>query len=156
MTTEGVTIRAFRTEDQEPARALILHGLAERWGELDETKNPDLDDIARCYEHGVFLVGVDQGDVVATGALVPENEWVGRIVRMSVARSRRRQGLGRQMLHALLVHAMALGYRRLVLETTATWTDAIAFYQAHGFRKLEERAGDAHFVLDLAEVLPPG
>lgn len=154
MQIEETTIRTFRPEDQEAARALILRGLAERWGELDETMNPDLDNIARHYTDGVFLVAVSAGQIVASGALIPESEGVGRIVRMSVARSRRRQGLGRRMLYALCERARAVGYRQLVLETTATWADAIAFYRAHGFRPLGERAGDMHFVLELEEAFP--
>lgn len=153
--TEHRRIRAFRPEDQEPARTLILRGLAERWGNLDQSKNPDLDNIARHYADGVFLVTEIGGQIVATGALIPETQGVGRIVRMSVARARRRRGVGRQMLYALIEWARVLGYQRLVLETTATWADAIAFYRAHGFRPVGERDGDAHFVLDLAERFPP-
>lgn len=154
METEHARIRAFRPEDQQAARTLILRGLAERWGELDQTKNPDLEDIARHYADGVFLVAEIGGQIVATGALIPERQGVGRIVRMSVARARRRRGLGRQMLYALLEWARVLGYQRLVLETTATWTDAIAFYRAHGFRPVGKQDGDAHFVLDLADRYP--
>lgn len=150
MEIDEVVIRDFKPEDQVAARSVILQGLAERWGELDDTLNPDLDNIAWTYADDVFLVAVEGGQLIATGALILEGDGVGRIVRMSVARSRRRHGIGRQLLQGLLDRARALGYCRLVLETTSTWVDAIAFYQAHGFQPVAERNGDLHFVLDIS------
>ena len=144
-------IRPFRPADQVPVRRLILAGLAERWGRLDPAKNQDLQDVAGSYAAGVFLVALLGDEVVGTGALVPEAAGVGRIVRMSVARRLRRQGVGRQLLQALLVEARARGYRRLVLETTATWEDAVAFYRRQGFRPVGERSGDLHLELELEE-----
>ncbi len=148
-------IRPFSSEDQEAAQRLILAGLAERWGFLDPTKNPDLADIAQTYGDGVFLTawledgGAAAMTLVGTGALIHEEEAVARIVRMSVARSLRRQGIGRALLERLLVHAREAGYRRVVLETTSTWSDAVAFYEQHGFRRIGEWDGDTHFSLDL-------
>jgi GNAT superfamily N-acetyltransferase len=148
----NLIIRDFLPADQEEARALILSGLAERWDDLDETLNPDLDDIGFHYKDAVFLVAEQEGRLVATGALVPEGAGVGRIVRMSVARASRRQGIGKQVLETLSARARALGYCRLVLETTASWEDAIHFYEAHGFRAVAQRDGDRHFVRDLEEL----
>ena len=145
-----MVIRPFRRSDEAAARRLILDGLRERWGELDEAKNPDLDDIANSYADGRFLVACLRDEVIGTGALILEAAGVGRIVRMSVARSRRREGVGTRMLEALLEEARAGGYRRVVLETTATWEDAIAFYRWHGFRRVAVRDGDAHFVRELS------
>lgn len=146
---DNLEIRSFRARDQAAARRLILSGLQERWGHLDETKNPDLDDIAASYEGGVFLVAYAEERLVATGALLAEGERVGRIVRMSVARDVRRRGVGRRMLQALLEAARIRGYGKIVLETTATWADAIAFYRREGFRPLGIRDGDVHFEKEL-------
>lgn len=148
-----LNIRPFQAKDQEAARRLILEGLRQHWGFLDESKNPDLDDIAAGYAHGVFLVAHLDNKLVGTGALLPEGrpggEPAGRIVRMSVAANCRRRGIGGRILQALLDRAHARGYRRVFLETTATWADATAFYRAHGFRSLGIRDGDMHFVLEL-------
>lgn len=146
---DNLEIRSFRARDQAAARRLILSGLQERWGHLDETKNPDLDDIAASYEEGLFLVAYTGERLVATGALLAEGERVGRIVRMSVARDVRRRGVGRRMLQALLEAARIRGYGKIVLETTATWADAIAFYRREGFRPLGIRDGDVHFEKEL-------
>lgn len=148
-----LTIRPFQPHDQEAARRLILEGLRQHWGFLDESKNPDLDDIAASYAGGVFLVAYLGGELVGTGALLPEEgprgEPAARLVRMSVAAHYRRQGIGGRILQALLEQARARGYRRVFLETTATWDDATAFYRAHGFRPLGIRDGDMHFVREL-------
>jgi GNAT superfamily N-acetyltransferase len=142
-------IRPFSAKDQDAARQLILAGLEEHWGVLDPTKNPDLDDITASYAHGLFLAGWLDGELCATGALIPEGEGTGRIVRMSVARQRRRQGIGRQMLARLVEAARLAGYRRVVLETTAAWQDAVGFYQGLGFESLGEWNEDRHFAMDV-------
>ncbi len=159
-----VTIRPFERRDQAAVKGLILEGLVEHWGVLDPTLNPDLDDIAATYAAGRFLtvwqnaspsVGGSEGDdgerLVGTGAILPEpdEEGAARVVRMSVARDCRRQGIGRALLDALCAAARAAGYRRLVLETTATWQGVIDFYQTYGFRASGVREGDMHFEMDL-------
>ena len=146
---DNLEIRSFRARDQAAARCLILSGLQERWGHLDKTKNPDLDDIAAAYTEGLFLVAYAGERLVATGGILAEGEGVGRIVRMSVARDVRRRGVGRRMLQALLEAARIRGYGKIVLETTATWADAIAFYRREGFRPLGIRDGDMHFEKEL-------
>ncbi|BCX05682.1 MAG: hypothetical protein KatS3mg053_3620 [Candidatus Roseilinea sp.] len=143
-------IARFTPADQPAARTLILAGLQERWGVLDPSLNPDLDDIAVSYAEGVFVVARLAGQLVGTGALLPEGERIGRIVRMSVARRHRRCGIGARILQALLDEARARGYHTIVLETTETWDDAIAFYMQHGFRIVARRDGEVHFALTLA------
>jgi putative acetyltransferase len=146
---EKVTIRPLAPGDAAAARALILAGLAEHWGYLDETRNPDLDDIAGHYAGALFLVAEANGELIGTGALIADGPATGRIVRMSVSQAWRRRGTGRQILDALLIAARERGYERVVLETTATWEDATAFYRRAGFQPVEERDGDLHFVLEL-------
>jgi ribosomal protein S18 acetylase RimI-like enzyme len=68
---------------------------------------------------------------------------------MSVAPHLRRKGLGTRILQQLIAQAQAVGCRQIVLETTSTWQDVIAFYKGYGFEVVEHRDGDTHFVLDL-------
>jgi GNAT superfamily N-acetyltransferase len=144
-----IFIRPFQPEDQAAAKSLVIEGLAERWGFRDPCKNPDLDDIAASYARGVFLVAVIGDRIVGTGAMVPRAEDTAEIRRMSVARPYRRQGIGGAILHRLLEAARSAGYRKLILETTSTWEDAVAFYQKHGFRRTHVREGDTFFALEL-------
>lgn len=144
-----LTIRPFCPADQEAVKALILAGLREHWGVLDPALNPDLNDIAASYADAVFLTAWVGDDLVGVGALIHEAAGVARIVRMSVARERRRLGVGQAILRQLCEHARSAGYCRVVLETTSTWDDAIAFYERFGFRRIGTWDGDTHFALAL-------
>ena len=142
-------VRDFLPTDQTAARQLILDGLADHWGELDLSLNPDLNDIAVSYADGVFLVAYEGEKLVGTGALIPEGDGNGRIVRMSVDRALRRRGIGRRLLEALVLRGREIGYQAIVLETTETWEDAIGFYQQYGFETTHYANGDRHFRLNL-------
>ncbi len=148
-----IEIREFRPEDQPAVRALILAGLEERWGTLDESLNPDLRDLKRAYGHGVILVAWLNGEVVGTGTFIPRSQETVEIVRMSVARAWRRQGIGRRILESLCRRARQAGYRSAILETTAGWRDAVAFYEQFGFRRTHRRGADVYFVLELGAFL---
>ncbi|MFN8455234.1 MAG: GNAT family N-acetyltransferase [Anaerolineae bacterium] len=145
----SLKITPFQPPDQAAARALILAGLAEHWGYLDSSKNPDLADIHTAYAGAMFLVAWLDGRIVGTGALVPRSAEVAEIVRMSVAAEVRRQGIGRAILQQLCERARQLGFRRLILETTATWQEVIEFYQGFGFSITHLQDDDVYFSLDL-------
>jgi GNAT superfamily N-acetyltransferase len=144
-----ITISPFQPADQAEAKALILAGLAEHWGFLDPTKNPDLNNIAETYANATFLVARLDGKLVGTGALVPRSPNSAEIVRMSVDRSLRRQGVGRMILQALIAHARQAGFQQVTLETTATWQEVIRFYLSFGFHITHEQDGDVYFALEL-------
>ncbi len=146
-----IEIKPFQPENQESVKVLILAGLEEHWGFLDESKNPDLKDISASYQKGVFLVAWFEGKIIGTGAFLPRSEETVEVVRMSVANHMRRRGIGRQMLSELCSHALQTGYKRVILETTDTWQDVIAFYQAFGLQITHYTDGDVYFELDLGE-----
>ncbi len=148
-----LVISTFAPSDQHDAKTLVLCGLEEHWGALDPALNPDLNDIATSYGHGVFVVarlgGLVDGVLVGTGALIPEGRNSGRIVRMSVDKAHRRKGIASCILNTLVEHARQRGFHILVLETTEMWDNAIGFYLRHGFRITHRADGDAHFVREL-------
>ncbi|MFN8458803.1 MAG: GNAT family N-acetyltransferase [Anaerolineae bacterium] len=145
----NLKIVPFQPQDQERVKDLILAGLVEHWGYLDASKNPDLVDIQTHYRQATFLVAWLDDRIVGTGALVPRSAEVAEIVRMSVAVDMRRHGIGRAILHQLSTRAQQLGFRRLILETTATWQEVIEFYQRFGFSITHFQNGDVYFYLDL-------
>jgi GNAT superfamily N-acetyltransferase len=151
MTPTGLLIRPFEPRDQAAARRLILHGLGEHFGYIDETLNRDLDDIASSYLALGHLVVVATGGgvLVGTGALVGEGERVGRLVRMSVRRSSRRQGVGRALVHRLVAEARQRAYVRLLVETNASWDDAVGLYRSCGFVEHTRTEGLVELALDL-------
>ncbi len=67
---------------------------------------------------------------------------------MSVKKEKRRQRTGREILTELCWWAYHQGYRRVILETTASWDEVIAFYQAFGFEATHQVAGDVYFEMD--------
>jgi GNAT superfamily N-acetyltransferase len=146
---DNIKIVPFQRIDQEAVKTLILDGLVEHWGYLDEEKNPDLDDIADSYAHGIFMVAWLDGEIVGTGAFIPHSDIVVEIVRMSVLKELRMHGIGRKILGELCSRADQVGYKRVILETTRAWKDVIAFYLKLGFRMTHEYEDDIYFALDL-------
>lgn len=141
------SLRPFVPADAVAMRALVLAGLGEHWGVIDESLNPDLDNITGVYyEAGAMIIVAERdGELVGCGVLIDEPPDAGRLVRMSVRSDQRGQGLGKQLVFALLDEARHRGYARVVCETTDTWTDAIALYTRCGFREVAHHDGDVHF-----------
>lgn len=156
MDAQQISIKPFESEDQEAVQSLILAGLAEHWGEIDPTLNPDLNDIGAYYGDATFLVAWFDGRIIGSGALVPKSDQVAEIVRMSVSPEFQRRGIGRQILERLCQEAKELGFQRIVLETTSTWSEVITFYKRFGFCITHHRnghfGGEVHFALDLTSV----
>ena len=110
----------------------MLDGIAERWGTVDTSLNPDLDDIETSYDGDGVLVALDGALVVGTGVLMlraPEAE----VVRMAVWRDYRRRGIATRLLSELICLASERGINRIVVETNAKWTEARKSYEKAGF-----------------------
>jgi ribosomal protein S18 acetylase RimI-like enzyme len=148
---DEIAFRLFRAEDQERVRNLVLSGLADHFGTLDPTMNPDLLDIAANYvDAGAVVVVAELDDeIVGTGTLIQEGERAGRLVRMSAVRSIRGRGLGKRLVSHLLEAARARGYSEVFVETNHDWEDAIGLYRACGFTDLGVWDGDIHMRLSL-------
>lgn len=127
-------IRKFESKDQNSAKALVLSGLGEYFGFIDENLNPDLDDIALSFVDGCFLVGEIEGELVATGGYKPFDSQTIKIERVSVNSKCRRLGLASQLFTALMSEAKKAGCKRVVLETTSDWDMSIKFWLRNGFR----------------------
>lgn len=152
-TDPGVLIRSFSRADQRAARALILAGLGERFGRIDESLNPDLDDIGRAYLDAghLFFVAERGGRLVGTCGLRDEPGGAARVLRMSVARSERRRGVASALLNACVDAARARGRAELRVATEPHWEEAVRFYLARGFRRRGADAVDVQLALPLAE-----
>jgi ribosomal protein S18 acetylase RimI-like enzyme len=143
--------RHFTPADQPAMRALILDGLASRFGFADESLTPDLDDIHSHYAGETILVVEDQGSLVACGILRRENrsDDSARLVRVSVHRDYQGKGLGKRISQQLIEAARARGFRRVLCETNSDWESALRLYRSLGFRETH-RQYDARF--DFTEV----
>ncbi len=86
-------------------------------------------------EREVYLLAWRNGVAVGCGALRRLDAQRGEVRRMFVTQGARREGIGRTLLARLEAEALALGYRRLVLETSPRQKPAIALYRAAGWRR---------------------
>jgi GNAT superfamily N-acetyltransferase len=96
-------------------------------------------------EGGAWLVAYDEdGAPVGCGGLRTLAPGVGEIKRMFVTPHARGAGLGRRLLRELEHRAAAHGHHRVRLLTTPVLSEAIALYDAEGYRTLRrtQRAGE--------------
>ncbi len=108
---------------------------------VDEQNVPpgiELDEIdAKC----LHAIAYDpEGKAIGTGRLLPD----GRIGRMAVVKSWRRQGVGADILEALVAEAAHRGHAEVVLSAQL---QAAEFYCSHGFvaeGKVYQEAGILH------------
>lgn len=107
-------------------------------GEQNVPPGIELDDKdAEC----VHAIAYDaDGKAIGTGRLLPE----GTIGRMAVVKEWRRQGVGAEILKALIEEASRRGHKEVVLSAQL---QAAEFYREHGFvaeGKVYEEAGILH------------
>ena len=86
---------------------------------------------------GVFVVVRGNGLVAGCGGVQRLDDRTGEIKRMWVAPDFRGLGIARRLLGELEDHARRLGHRRVVLDTNATLTEAIALYEGAGYAAIE-------------------
>jgi putative acetyltransferase len=138
---DDLVVSDLQPPDQDEVRALILAGLGEHWGHIDESLNPDLVDIGGTYRDGRTVVLRRAGSIVATGTIVPRDRATAEILRMSVSADHRRTGLGRRVIDELMTTARAWGVAAVVLETSAHWDEVVSFYRSCGFAITHHEAG---------------
>jgi putative acetyltransferase len=87
-------------------------------------------------EREVYLLAWREGVAVGCGALRRLDAHRGELRRLFVTVNARRDGIGRTLLARLEADALALGYRRLVLETGVRQKPAMTMYRAAGWRRI--------------------
>src|SRR3954462_5341406 len=154
MNAASFPVRQMRPDEADAVRSLILDGLGERWGAIDPALNGDLDELGNAEPDRLVVVVADGTRLVGTGTVVHRDDRCAEILRMSVAPDDRRAGLGRLLIEELVAKAQQWGVERVVLETTAAWTDVVHFYERSGFTLTHFADGpfgrDAWFELKLA------
>lgn len=157
---DELAIRPFTVADQAAVRQLILAGLGEHFGWIDETANPDLDDIAAHYlaQGHLFFVVEHVGApgsiilIIATCGLLLHGDGTAQMVRVSVTPALRRRGIARRLVRYLIERAREIGCRRVIVETTNTWTEMIALYEGCGFREYDSNPDEIYLEYPLTEI----
>lgn len=125
----------------------MMIGVAERiykWGkpvdELvayfeDEGILQDFEDVQAHYfeRRGIFLVALDAGRVIGTGAIRPIDEKMCELKRMWLLEEYHGKGIGYRLIQQLFEFARDTGYERIRLETGEQQERAINFYKRVGF-----------------------
>ena len=128
----------------EEHRAAVLELFSEYFGTLVDAglatvlanQNPqaELDDLGAVYER-VYLA-LDDGAPVGCVAFKRLGDDA-ELKRLYVRPAGRGKGVGTLLLDAAITDARALGFPRLLLDTSAHMTTAIAMYERHGFARIE-------------------
>jgi ribosomal protein S18 acetylase RimI-like enzyme len=129
-----------RFEEADAAEVWELHNLALNEVGAHAGNGPwdeDLRSIQASYldDAGEFLVGLEDGRIVAMGALRHLTDSAAEIKRMRVHPRFQRRGFGRLVLEQLECRAAELGYERLRLDTTVGQEAAQQLYRGAGYRE---------------------
>lgn len=150
MAVTDVIVRPFQPADQDAVRRLILAGLGEHFGYIDESLNPDLTDIGATYvaPGHLFVVAWLGDDRIGSGALrIMGHE--GELVRISVSPAQRQRGIGQAIIAHLIAQARQRGMTRLLVETNLDWYDAINLYKRFDFTEYSRDDRNVYLSLDL-------
>lgn len=147
---EQFPIRQYRPADAE--RVLTVYELAlEAHGwKFAEELPPDLqvtDDFLGISDdyldvNGDFLVGIREGEIIATGGFRPRSDETAEIRKMAVHPDHQRRGYGDRMLVELEDRARSRGFDHLVLETFERLTAARSLYETHGYEQTHREPDD--------------
>jgi DNA-binding MarR family transcriptional regulator/GNAT superfamily N-acetyltransferase len=129
----------------DPRSPSARHALAQYFDELHARFPTGFDpgaadaagDAAMRPPVGAFLVMRSDGSTVGCGGLQRIDEHTGEIKRMWIDPDWRGLGLGRRLLGRLEDEATHLGRTRVVLDTNASLTEAIAMYGGAGYQPID-------------------
>ena len=119
----------------EVARRLI-HDLCSQMSERYGTPPSPFSPEDTAASRSAFLVARLGDEPVGCGALRRLDDSAAEIKRMYVAPTARRQGIARRILRELESQAMGFGYRFVRLETGVLQHEAVALYEACGYRRI--------------------
>lgn len=95
----------------------------------------DVDNVQEYYNgrSGLFLVVMDDGKVVGTGAVRPLQGEIAELKRLWLLEQYHGQGIGYRVVMQLFEFARQCGYKSIRLQTGLPQKRAIAFYKKLGF-----------------------
>ncbi len=133
------TLRRYSPADQEAVEHLHVFAIQQMGAYLG--RGPWDDDVYAIEEtylkrRGEFLIGENDGRLIAMGALKRTSSERAEIKRMRVLPEYQGRGYGQLILDELEARARALGYRTLHLDTSILQVPAQRFYEKNGYREV--------------------
>jgi ribosomal protein S18 acetylase RimI-like enzyme len=133
-------IRRYLPEDNKVVRELNEAGLAQMGLPDEVLKIPnlesDLDDIEGIYLNGGdFVVGMQDGEIVAMGAFKKMTPECAEFKRLRIRPDCQRKGYGEAVMLKLTELAVGMGYKEVYLDTLVTNTRAQRLFEKLGFIK---------------------
>lgn len=135
---DSISIQRIATRQVNDAKAVITAGCIEFFGHPPLVID-DFDDAFSQYAapSGIFLVLMDEGKVVGTGAIRRMDDAVCELKRMWFLPQYRGKGFGVKMTEALLDFARSPGYARVRLDSSPLLLAAQRLYARFGFYPIE-------------------
>lgn len=101
---------------------------------------PHLADVESAFHAagGDFLLVESDGHLVGMGGIRPNTSRQAEVLHVRVHPATRRRGIGRLLVQALEHRAAELGFDELHLDTATNQPEAVAFYEALGYRRVGE------------------
>ena len=144
-----ITIRPAHQEDI-PAIKFVIYSVAYNIFGFDGTledsiryheeieSRPDLEDIQAHYieNGGLFLVALNDEQVIGSGALRKLDEDTAELKRMWLLETYHGQGIGYRLITHLFDFAQDQGYIRIRLQTNPKQIRALNFYRKIGFYEI--------------------
>jgi ribosomal-protein-alanine N-acetyltransferase len=128
------SVRRFRSEDADAVMAIVE--------ESPEAASWSRASYAKFAEDDGALALVIESDGETCGFLIGRRvSDQAEVLNLGVATKHRRKGQGTALLTAALEEFELRGVKSVYLEVRESNTDAIAFYERHGFTKMGQRKG---------------
>ena len=133
-------IRRYQPQDNKVIRELNDAGIAqiEPSGALRALPfvTADFDDIEGVYfKNGDFIVGLQDGEVVAMGAIKQRTPTCAEFKRLRIRPDCQRKGYGETIMLKLMALAAEMGYTEGFLDTLTTNTRAQRLFEKLGFTR---------------------
>jgi putative acetyltransferase len=140
----------------------VISGVAQRIYEPDKSPEEflkthehaleDVDNVQEYYDgrSGLFLVVLDDNQVVGTGAVRPWQGDIAELKRLWLLEQYHGQGIGYRVVMQLFEFARQCGYKSIRLQTGFQQVRAIAFYKKLGFVEIPNYDPDDDISMEMA------
>ena len=126
-------MKIIRTNSDHPDFQSLVQALDRELAIIDGDEHEFFAQFNKTANLSTVLVGYENNQPVAIGALRPYETDVVEVKRMYVVESWRGKGLASQILIELEEWATELGFKKCILETGKKQPDAIALYKKNGY-----------------------